>query len=463
MAKRNKGKVEEPQELNRKQQHLHARAQARDRKFLLVGGIAVGLALLVLLIGAVSELAIKPNSSVATLSGEKIVTKDFQKRYKLERSNLENQLINYLNFEQQFGGQGFFQTQINQIQTTLSSPFALGVDVLDTMVEDQIIAQQASEMGVSVSTEEVDEQLREEVAAGQNAVTEPQATSTSEAQIAATSTAAIWTPTPLPTVDPSGTVTETTPPPTPEPAPTLPLLTADSYAEGEKTLTDNLKTISGMSLAEYRGTIQARLLRQKMQEAIGAETVVLTETQVEARHILLQVKEPSSIPDLTTLSITGTQSLSNTLPVLTPGRDITATRALAQEIYQQLQDGADFAQLAQEYSDDTGSAANGGDLGWFARGRMVPEFEDAAFALQVDEISQPVESQFGMHIIQVTGRDEERPKDEATLNQEIAQAFRDWLQEKVAAANVERGNILDKLPADAERRSQEFLSSRSAS
>jgi peptidyl-prolyl cis-trans isomerase SurA len=65
--------------------------------------------------------------------------------------------------------------------------------------------------------------------------------------------------------------------------------------------------------------------------------------------------------------------------------------------------GEDFAELAMELSDD-GSSESGGDLGWFRRGVMVPEFEDAAFSMAVNEISPPVRSQYGYHIIKVTRR-----------------------------------------------------------
>jgi peptidyl-prolyl cis-trans isomerase C len=82
---------------------------------------------------------------------------------------------------------------------------------------------------------------------------------------------------------------------------------------------------------------------------------------------------------------------------------LVKTEAQAQDIIKQLDNGADFAKLAQKYSTDPGSV-NGGDLGWFKKTDMVPEFANAAFAMKDGQISQtPVHSQFGWHVIQVLG------------------------------------------------------------
>ncbi|HEY8469967.1 MAG TPA: peptidylprolyl isomerase [Longimicrobiales bacterium] len=79
----------------------------------------------------------------------------------------------------------------------------------------------------------------------------------------------------------------------------------------------------------------------------------------------------------------------------------TAARERALEILRELREGADFAALARRHSDDPGTREQGGDLGWFRRGDMVPQFDSAAFALRPGELSGVVESAFGFHIIRV--------------------------------------------------------------
>src|SRR5690606_26375083 len=112
----------------------------------------------------------------------------------------------YQQLEQQFGGQGFFVQQISQLQATLSSPFTLGSAVIDQMINEEVIRMEAAKRGITVSPEEIEQAIRDEVAAGQGTVTEPQATATAEAAAEATATAESWTPTPTATIDASGAV-----------------------------------------------------------------------------------------------------------------------------------------------------------------------------------------------------------------------------------------------------------------
>ena len=88
----------------------------------------------------------------------------------------------------------------------------------------------------------------------------------------------------------------------------------------------------------------------------------------------------------------------------TDGKDEATVRKQAEAVLQQVKSGGDFAALAKQYSEDEGSKANGGDLDYFGRGRMVPEFENAAFAMQPGHISDLVKTQYGFHIIKVVDK-----------------------------------------------------------
>jgi parvulin-like peptidyl-prolyl isomerase len=109
--------------------------------------------------------------------------------------------------------------------------------------------------------------------------------------------------------------------------------------------------------------------------------------QASARHILIRFK-------------------GSRVPLKPDQKDLTEEEALAktQDLRKRIAGGEDFAAVAKAESDDTGSGAQGGDLGSFGRGQMVPVFDDAVFTQPVGEVSQPVKSQFGYHLIQVQSR-----------------------------------------------------------
>jgi len=118
---------------------------------------------------------------------------------------------------------------------------------------------------------------------------------------------------------------------------------------------------------------------------------------------------------------------------------LVATEEEARDIKAQLDAGADFAALAREKSTDTGSTANGGDLGLFGKGDMVAEFENAAFALGDGQISEPVQSSYGWHIIQVTIPDFERDKEkirEDYVAEQVNERFSSWLSELKENAQI---------------------------
>jgi parvulin-like peptidyl-prolyl isomerase len=126
------------------------------------------------------------------------------------------------------------------------------------------------------------------------------------------------------------------------------------------------------NFAEQVGEIDEKSLRAKYQEDLQKY-----EKRVRARHILVRVAKDAD---------TETEQ---------------AAKAKIEELRSQLVEGADFAELAKQHSEDPGSAVRGGELGTFGRGRMVKPFEDAAFALKEGEISDVVKTDFGYHLIKV--------------------------------------------------------------
>ncbi len=133
--------------------------------------------------------------------------------------------------------------------------------------------------------------------------------------------------------------------------------------------------------------------------------------------------------------------------IATAAEDDDAKRAekkkKAEEIRQKLLDGADFAEMAAQYS-DCPSRQRGGDLGAFSRERMVKPFADAAFAQKVDEIGPIVETSYGFHIIQVTEHTEAGPVPrqkiaEALKAQKKDQVLREWLEDLRSKATIEYG------------------------
>jgi foldase protein PrsA len=116
---------------------------------------------------------------------------------------------------------------------------------------------------------------------------------------------------------------------------------------------------------------------------------------------------------------------------------LVADEETANKVLEELNAGKTFEELAAQYSTDTGSKDLGGDLGWFPRGMMVAAFEDVAFSLPVGEVSEPVQSDFGFHIIKVLGK-ETRPLDPDLLQQSQEQAFGVWFQEQRDKATIEQ-------------------------
>jgi foldase protein PrsA len=118
----------------------------------------------------------------------------------------------------------------------------------------------------------------------------------------------------------------------------------------------------------------------------------------------------------------------------------------AKEVKDKLDDGGDFAELAKVYSTDTSNAETGGELGFFAKGKMVEEFEEKAFAMKAGEISEPVKTEFGYHIIKVTDKkeakeavlaDHKKEIKEILFDQALQTEYGTWLEEQKEKYNID--------------------------
>jgi foldase protein PrsA len=188
-----------------------------------------------------------------------------------------------------------------------------------------------------------------------------------------------------------------------------------SRADFEEAYAENLaafKESAGMTEADYREMVRTQLLTEQMQEFVGAHAPT-SELQIQARHILVETEEE------------------------------------ANAVLERLEQGEDFATVAMEVSTDTGSAEEGGELGWFPKGVMDPAFEDAAFSLDVGELSGVVESSYGFHIILVEERDEDRELDADMLAQRKSEAFQVWLQGLEAEADIVKHWSEDMVPPES--------------
>ncbi|MBT8141825.1 MAG: hypothetical protein HKN88_09680 [Gammaproteobacteria bacterium] len=151
-------------------------------------------------------------------------------------------------------------------------------------------------------------------------------------------------------------------------------------------------------LAEYEAS-KASLLSE---EAVDIEYIELT-TQDLAKDV--EVNDEILADYYASVSFrfgTPEEREARHILIATDEGDPQEKKAFAESLLEQIENGADFGELAKEHSDDLGSAASNGELGFFGRGKMVPEFENAAFSLDIGETSDLVKTQYGYHIIQVT-------------------------------------------------------------
>ncbi len=427
-----------PRLTNRKHLARQEREQNQMR-YILIAMIAVAVIIVgVIGFGILDQTVLKTNRAVAKVNGESISVKQLQTRVRYERWRLVNQYVNLYNTMQMFGGDPqfseYFNSQMTAITDQLDDATSLTSQVLDSMIEDKIIAQKAKELGITISADELDKEIQGAFDYYPQGTPTPTVTPTTFSTPTFSSTLLSYvTLTPIPTETAIPTETElptaiatlenstptTVPPtataaPTNTPAPTstitpIPSITPtpteytfDGYQEQYKTAIANLSEVQ-FSEKDIRELFRSQLLRQKVLAALTAD-IKPEEEQVFARHILV------------------------------------ADQATADSVRSRLLAGESFDAVAAELSTDTSNANSGGILGWFGKGVMVAEFEDAAFSLAVGEISEPVQTSFGFHVIQVLDK---QPK--LLTSSEFEQAkstfFSKWLSEQSALETVKKYDL----------------------
>lgn len=414
MVKKAQNQIENRRHIARAQKD----ALQQRRLMMALGGVGA-VVLLILLAGLIFTYGVRPNQAIATVNGAKITRQTYEKRVLYERFILDEQ-ITYLNLQYQQIAQslqddttGLFDSLKAQAEQQLNEMYGERMNVdrsaLDMLIEENLIVAEAAKRAITVSDEEVDKTYQDIAASRSGGVTETSAQSTVTARTNATATALLYTPTPVPT--PAAGQTAPTPVPTtaPQPTPTINVVSGEAMTTAIATWEKTLRDEAHMTPADIRQLVYHTLLKQKVVEAIGNE-VAATALQAQARHILV------------------------------------ATKAEADAAKTRIEAGESFESVAAEISLDTSTAPDGGDLGWFPQGAMITAFDEAAFSQEVGKISDPIETQYGWHLIEVLAR-EDHELDQMGLNRAKSVAYSNWLTD-ATLANVEDFWKAGDAPAD---------------
>ena len=392
--------------------HL-ARLERERRQTQLITSISIAIVVIIVALigyGILNETVLKTRRAVITVNGDSVSMHEYQVRVRIARRQFVDQYMQYYQFAQMFGidpatDSSLSQT-LNQIQSLLDNPSQVGQQVLDEIANDLLIRQYAKANGIELTAAEVEKAIHDGFGYYPDGTPTPAPSSTPLSYPTWSATQyALMTPTIPPTSAPSQTF-----------APTqtfqytatstsisriTPTSTPYTLSGFEKRYKDGLDSYAklGMTESDFRKIyFESRLYRQRVSDIITVD-VLQQQEQVWARHILV------------------------------------ADEATALSIRDQLLGGADFAALASQSSLDTGSKDKGGDLGWFGKGKMVAEFETAAFSLQVGAISMPVKSTNGWHIIQVLGH-EIRPLTDTEYKDAVNAVFNQWLLDQQSGADI---------------------------
>jgi peptidyl-prolyl cis-trans isomerase D len=237
-------------------------------------------------------------------------------------------------------------------------------------------------------------------------------------------------------------------------------VTPATVAERLSDLQDQERTVQSLNFRAANYASQVKVTDEMLQsyykdniktfqtpEHAKIEYIVLDrsviESQISVTDADLQAYYDQNIQQYSTPEQRRASHILIAVPASASAADKTAAKTKAATLLAQLKaNPADFAKLAKENSDDPGSAENGGDLGFFDKGLMVKSFEDAAYGLDKNQISELVESEFGFHIIKVTDIKPAIAKPFATVKNDIATTIKNQLFGKKYAELAEQFNNL---------------------
>jgi len=221
-------------------------------------------------------------------------------------------------------------------------------------------------------------------------------------------------------------------------------LTADRFRD-KVTLSD----------ADVAAHYEAHKAEYRVGERRKVKYLLVDAEQVRAKTVVTPNEVQSYYNENIQQFQTPEQVRASHILLKTEGKDEAAVRRQAEGLLEQVKAGADFAQLATKYSEDEGSAKAGGDLDYFGRGRMVPEFETAAFAMEPGQISDLVKTQYGFHIIKVVDK---KPATTRSLDEVRAQISEQLSFQKAQQAVAAQARALDDKiddPSDLDRVARE--------
>jgi hypothetical protein len=449
--------------------------EERQRRLLFWGvGVAAVAVLLVLSGASLNEYWIKPRHVLASVNGTDIRRRDYWKYRAVDLANQASQYASIAN-------SGYVSQDQASQYSTLAQQTSAEIDkvwgstsvddpTLQKMIDDQVYLQSLGDVGITITNQDVDDYIAMQFGPSDAPIFTPTPSPTliPERAAWATQTAVALNATAVPTVagaSPEASGTGSPAPSSPEsqaspvdsPPTIVPTRESDpavaspapsaSAEVARSTASPVAPPVVGSPVAspvaaspeatpEISPTPNQDQARQTATANFGSyQDAIFDRAHISRADYIRLIVRPAiakqRIDDQLTANIGQTAEQVHAAHILVDTKD------LADSIYQQVtQPGASFEQAAKDQSIDSATAPNGGDLGWFTRGQMVDAFEQVAFSTSPGQISQPVQTEFGWHIIKVYDHQNDRPMTNDQISSLKQSTISKWLDGKKAQLKI---------------------------